>query len=63
MTYSPEHYKSIDYNLIDFTENVWIKAGFFLNCSVDPHTNAKILNSTIEYILTTTRLDEPLFRS
>ena len=35
------------------TEIVLIKTLFFWNCSADAHTEAQILNATIEYILTT----------
>ena len=55
--------KSIDCRLLDMTETVLIKTLLLGNCSVDAHTNTKILNATIEYISTTKRFDESLFRS
>ena len=45
------------------TETLLIKMLLFGICSVDAHTNAEILNATIEYILTTKRFDESLFHS
>ena len=49
--------------MLDVTETVLIKTLLFGNCSVDGHTNTQILNTTIEYILTTKRFDESRFFS
>ena len=43
--------------MLDVTETVLIKTFLFGNCSVDAQTS-QILNTPIEYILTTERFDE-----
>ena len=54
---------NIDCGLLDLTETVLIKTLLLGNCSVDAQTNTQILNTTIEYILTTKRFEESLFYS
>ena len=52
--------KNIGYRLLDMTETVLLKTILFVNCSVDAYNNTKILNVTIEYILTRKRFHESL---
>ena len=52
--------KNIGYRLLDMTEIVLLKTILFVNCSVDAYNNTKILNVTIEYILTRKRFHESL---
>ena len=54
--------ENIDNNLLDLREHVPIKILLFGSNSFDIHANTKILNATIEYILSTKRFDEPLFQ-
>ena len=54
--------ENIDNNLLDLREHVSIKILLFGSNSFDIHANTKILNATIEYILSTKRFDEPLFQ-
>ena len=44
-------YKNINCRLLDVAETVSIKTLLFGNCSLDPQTNAQILNATFEYYL------------
>ena len=53
--------KNTGYRLLDMTETVLLKTILFVNCSVDAYNNTKILNVTIEYILTRKRFHESLF--
>ena len=55
--------KNIGYRLLDMTEIVLLKTILFVNCSVDAYNNTKILNVTIEYILTRKRFHESLLYS
>ena len=55
--------KNIGYRLLDMTEIVLLKTILFVNCSVDAFNNTKILNVTIEYILTRKRFHESLLYS
>ena len=55
--------KNIGYRLLDMTETVLLKTILFVNCSVDAYNNTKILNVTIEYILTRKRFHESLLYS
>ena len=50
-----------DNNLLDLCEPVLIRTLLFGSNSFDTDANTKVLNATIEYILSTKRLDEPLF--
>ena len=52
--------KNTGYRLLDMTETVLLKTILFVNCSVDAYNNTKILNVTIEYILTRKRFHESL---
>ena len=55
--------KNTDCRLLDVTETALIKTLLFRYCSIDAHTNTKILNANIEYILTNERFDVSLFHS
>ena len=55
--------KNTGYRLLDMTETVLLKTILFVNCSVDAYNNTKILNVTIEYILTRKRFHESLLYS
>ena len=55
--------KNIGYRLLDMTEIVLLETILFVNCSVDAYNNTKILNVTIEYILTRKRFHESLLYS
>ena len=54
--------ENIDQNLLDLCEPVLIKALLFGSNSFDSNTNTNILNTTIEYVLSTKRCEEPLFQ-
>ena len=53
---------NIDNNLLDLCEPVLIRTLLFGSNSFDTDTNTNVLNATIEYILSTERFDEPLFK-
>ena len=55
--------KNTGYRLLDMTETVLLKTILFVNCSVDAYNNTKILNVTIQYILTRKRFHESLLYS
>ena len=54
--------ENIDNNLLDLCEPAFIKTLLFDSNSVDTNAHANVLNATIEYILSTKRFEEPLFR-
>ena len=54
--------ENIDNILLDFSEPVLIKTVLFDSNSFDTNANANVLDTTIEYVLSTKRLEEPLFQ-
>ena len=54
--------ENIDNNLLDFSEPVLIKTVLFDSNSFDTNANTNVLDKTIEYVLSTKRLEEPLFQ-
>ena len=54
--------ENIDNNLLDLCEPVLIRTLLFVSNSLDTDANTDVLNATIEYIVSTKRLDEPLFQ-
>ena len=54
--------ENIDNNLLDFSEPVLIKTVLFDSNSFDTNANTNVLDTTIEYVLSTKRLEEPLFQ-
>ena len=54
--------ENIDNNLLDFSEPVLIKTVLFDSNSFDTNANTNVLDTTIEYVLSTKRLEEPIFQ-
>ena len=54
--------ENIDNILLDFSEPVLIKTVLFDSNSFDTNANTNVLDTTIEYVLSTKRLEEPLFQ-
>ena len=54
--------ENIDNNLLDFSEPVLIKTLLFDSNSFDANANTNVLDTTIEYVLSTKRLEKPLFQ-
>ena len=54
--------ENIDNNLLDLCEPVLIKTLLFGSNLFDADANTNVLNAAIECILSTKRLDEPLFQ-
>ena len=52
--------ENADNNLLDLCEPILIKT--LLQNSFDTNANTNVLNATIEYVLSTKRLEEPLFQ-
>ena len=53
---------NLNYNLLENTSNVLTQTLLFGNMSISPSDNSKILNAAIDFILSTKRFDEQLFK-